>query len=104
MHKLIALYRTPADEAAFMAYYQNTHLPLVAKIPGLVRAEVTRITRTLMGESGHFLLAEMVFADAESFKAAMKSAENAATGADLANFAQGIVTVMTGETLPGGPA
>lgn len=99
MKKLIALYKAPGDPDAFMAHYRTTHLPLVEKIPGLVRAELTMIDRTLMGEQGNFLLAEMFFADADSFKAAMKSPENAATGADLTNFAEGLVTVMTGTVL-----
>ena len=99
MKKLIALYRTPQDAETFMAHYRENHVPLVGKIPGLVKMEVTRIERTLMGEQGNFLLAEMYFADADSFRTAMKSPENAATGTDLANFAQGLVTVMTGETI-----
>ncbi len=61
-----------------------------------MRAEVTRLDRTLMGEQGNFMLAEMIFADEESFRTALNSAENAAAGADLGNFAAGIVTVMTG--------
>jgi uncharacterized protein (TIGR02118 family) len=99
MKKLIALYRLPLDADGFMEYYRTHHLPLVRKIPGLIRTELTRIERTLMGEQGNFLLAEMVFADADSFKAALKSPENAATGADLGNFAEGLVTVMTGEVI-----
>ena len=99
MKKLIALYKTPSDPAAFMDHYRETHLPLVQRIPGLVKAELTLVERTLMGEPGNYLLAEMYFADAESFKAAMKSPENAATGADLADFASGLVTVMTGVVL-----
>jgi uncharacterized protein (TIGR02118 family) len=99
MKKLIALYRTPEDVDAFLAHYRKHHAPLVAKIPGLVKMEITSIERTLMGEPGNFLLAEMYFADADSFRAAMKSPENGATGADLANFADGLVTVMTGATL-----
>lgn len=101
MKKLIALYKLPTDADAFMEHYQTHHLPLVRKIPGLVKTELTRIERTLMGEQGNFLLAEMIFADADSFKTAMKSSENAATGADLANFAEGLVTVMTGEVIEG---
>lgn len=101
MKKLIALYRAPADAEAFMTHYRENHLPLVSKIPGLIRTEVTQIERTMMGEAGNFLLAEMYFADADSFKAAMKSPENGATGADLANFAEGLVTVMTGEVIEG---
>ena len=98
MKKLVALYKAPADAAAFMAHYQDKHVPLVRKIPGLFKVEVTRIERTLMGEQGNFLLAEMYFED-HRFKEAMKSPENAATGQDLGLFAEGLVTVMTGEVL-----
>ena len=101
MKKMIVLYKTPADPDAFMRYYREKHLPLAARIPGLVKTEITRIERTLMGEQGNFLLAELYFADTESFKAAMKSTENAATGADLANFAEGLATVLTGELIEG---
>ena len=93
---LLALYRTPPDPAAFHAHYNAVHLPLVHLIPGLVRAEVTMIDRTLMGDPGAYMLATLVFADEASFRTAMKSPENAAVGADLANFATGIVTIMTG--------
>lgn len=98
MKKMVVLYKAPQDPEAFMAYYREKHLPLVAKIPGLVRSEITRLDRTLMGD-GYFLMAEMFFADGDSFRAAMKSPENAATGADLANFAEGLATVMIGESL-----
>ena len=98
MHKMVVLYREPADKDQFLRHYNDVHLPLVTKIPGLLKAEVTRFNRTLMGEK-FFLMAEMCFADADSFKAAMKSPENAATGADLANFAEGLATVLIGESV-----
>ena len=99
MKKMIALYRTPADAEAFFAHYREVHLPLVRKLPGLAKVEITQITRTLVGETGNFLLAEMVFADPEAFRTAMKSPENAAAGADAMAFAGELVTVMTGETI-----
>ena len=101
MKKLIALYKAPADAEAFMRHYRETHLPLVRRVPGLMKTELTLIERTLVGEGGNYLLAEMYFADEESFKAAMKSPENAATGADLANFAEGLVSIMTGAVVSG---
>lgn len=99
MKKLVVLYKLPADSDAFMRHYCKEHLPLVAKIPGLVKTEVTRINKTLMGEKGNFLLAELYFADEATFKVAMSSPENAATGADLAKFANGLATIMIGEVL-----
>ncbi|MHB1204970.1 MAG: EthD family reductase [Rhodospirillaceae bacterium] len=99
MFKLIALYKAPQDPDAFMAHYQGTHVPLVHKVPGLVKVEVTKVVNTLMGEPGNFLLAEMYFADETSYKQAMKSPENAAAGKDLGAFAGGLVTLMKGEVL-----
>jgi uncharacterized protein (TIGR02118 family) len=91
--KLVALYKQPADPAAFDEAYFNTHIPLVKKIPGLQKAVVTRFTRTLMGE-GYYLMAEMHFADEAAMKAAMKSPENAAAGENLDSFAHGLYTLM----------
>ena len=99
MYKLIALYKTPEDPDAFMAHYRDTHVPLVHKIPGLQKVELTKIVNTLMGDPGNFLLAEMYFADEASYKAAMKSPENAAAGKDVGSFAAGLVTLMKGEVL-----
>ena len=87
MKKLIALYTTPEDIDAFFNRYTSGHLPLVAKLPGLQGVEITRIDRTLVGGEGNFLLVEMKFADADSFKAAMKSPEMAAASADVGEFA-----------------
>lgn len=101
MKKLIALYKAPTDPEAFICHYRERHLPLVAKIPGLLRTELTLIDRTLLGEAGNYMLAEMYFADEDSFRTAMRSPENAATGADLVNFADGLVTVMTATVTEG---
>ena len=35
MAKVFALYKTPADPAAFDRYYRDVHLPIAKKIPGL---------------------------------------------------------------------
>jgi len=93
--KLIALYKEPLDPAAFEKAYFNTHLPLIAKVPGLRRTAITRIRRTLVGD-GYSLMAEMYFQDDEVFKAAMKSPEMEAAGDNLNSFADGLVTMMFG--------
>jgi uncharacterized protein (TIGR02118 family) len=41
MAKLVALYKKPADAAAFEAYYFGTHAPIAKKVPGLRRCEVS---------------------------------------------------------------
>ena len=94
--KLIALYKHPPEPSSFDKAYFNTHLPLIAKVPGLQKTVITRISRTLMGE-GYYLMAEMYFADYDAYKAGMKSPEMAAAGENLNSFAEGLVTMMTGE-------
>lgn len=94
--KLIALYKQPADTAAFDEAYFNTHLPLIAKVPGLQKTVITRFNRTLMGVQFH-MMAEMYFADPAALKNAMRSPEMAAAGENLNTFAEGLVTLAFGE-------
>ncbi len=97
--KLVALYKQPADPAAFDQAYFNSHLPLMNKVPGLLKTDITRFTRTFMGE-GLYMMAEMYFSDSSALKAAMKSPEMAAAGENLNSFAGGLVTLMFGEEQP----
>ncbi|HKY82428.1 MAG TPA: EthD family reductase [Sphingobium sp.] len=96
---MLALYRAPQDVESFLAHYREVHMPLVRQLPGLVAVTITRINRTLIGEPGTFLLAEMSFADEAALNHALRSPENAACGADAMAFAADLVTVMTAETL-----
>lgn len=96
MSKLIALYKQPPDLADFEQQYFSTHLPLLSKVPGLQRTVLTRINRTLMGDS-YYLMAEMYFPDNDTLKAGLRSPEMSAAGENLNSFASGLVTLMFGE-------
>lgn len=97
MIKLIALYKKPADVEAFEQHYKDVHVPLVKKVPGLVRVEVTRIQSDAMGgEAPYYLMAEMYFENEESFRQAMKSPENKAAAKDVMSFAGDIVQMVIG--------
>ena len=97
MVKLVALYTTPADPDAFMRHYTEVHAPLVRAYPGLQRLEVSRVTRTLMGEPALFLTAEMYFENMDALKAAQKSPEGAKVGQDLMAFAANNVSIHIAE-------
>lgn len=99
MYKLVAIYRTPADAAAFDEHYFNTHSPLMANVPGYDKIEVSKVTRTMMGDSNLYLMFEMWFSDKDTFRTALRSPENAAAGADLMGFAGDLVTVFTTEVI-----
>jgi uncharacterized protein (TIGR02118 family) len=94
--KLVALYKQPADPAAFEDAYFNSHMPLIKKVPGLKRTVISRFARTIMGD-GFYMMAEMYFAGEDALKAAMKSPEMAAAGENLNGFAEGLVTLMFAE-------
>ena len=88
MAKLIAMYKTPADKAAFDRYYDATHVAIAKKVPGLRRFEVSRgPIVTLEGLSPYHLIATLSFDSVAAIQAALASAEGQATAADLGRFA-----------------
>jgi uncharacterized protein (TIGR02118 family) len=73
---------------AFDRYYLETHMPLVAKIPGLQRAETARFDAALDGsEKTYYRTAELYFADQPAVQAAFASEEGQATAADYQQIA-----------------
>ncbi len=99
MYKLVALYRQPADVEAFDEHYFHEHSPLMEAVPGYERIEISRVTRTVMGDKDVYLMFEMWFPDKETMKNALKSPENAAAGKDLMGFAGELVTILTAEVV-----
>ena len=97
MIKLVALFKRPENIEEFDSHYAETHAPLMGKVPGLVRMEVTRNLKAFRGEPEYYLIVEMYFRDRESFDAAMASDENRAAGKDLMSFAREVVTMFYGE-------
>ncbi|MCU1589811.1 MAG: hypothetical protein JWP11_1067 [Frankiales bacterium] len=83
MIKYVALYRTPEDASAFDESYFKTHVPLANKTPGLVRTEIARVLKTVTGQPALHVMAELYFDSYESLKAAFKTEEWAASGANL---------------------
>ena len=95
MVRLMALYKEPDDPDAFMRHYEEVHMPLVKRTPGLKTIVVNRVTANLTGgPSPYFMIAEMHYPNQEAFDAAMESVENRAAGEDLMSFAKGLVTLL----------
>jgi uncharacterized protein (TIGR02118 family) len=87
MIKYVALYRGPADAADFDAKYFGSHKPLIDAVPGLLRQEIAKVTRTFvpgfLGEHEPYLIAELYFESKETMKAAFASPEWQVAGANL---------------------
>ena len=90
MARLVVMYKTPRDTAAFDRYYFDKHVPLAKKIPGLRKYEVNNgPVATPAGPSGIHLVAILHFDDMAAIQSAFASAEGQAAAGDLPNFATG---------------
>ena len=94
MHKLVVLYPEPADPEHFREYYVTKHLPLVARMPGLLAWRYSFDVAATQGQTPYFAIFEAEFADAEAMKAGRESPEGREVSADVANYATGGAVVI----------
>ena len=97
MIKGTVLYGHPNDVTAFEDHYIKTHLLLVSKTPGIVKAEYTKFLPNSDGSpSAFYRMAELYFVSPAEMQQALSSVEGKAMAADLSNFATGGFTIILG--------
>lgn len=96
---VMVLYGEPADPAAFDRHYREVHTPLVHAMPHLVAFEHTAGAVAVRGDGAYHLVARLRFESAAHHEAALASPEGAAAVADVGNFADGGVTILTAEVV-----
>jgi len=101
MHRLLVLYPPPSDPDHFRSYYEDTHLPLVAKFPGLRGYRYSFDVAAAEGESPYYCVFEADFDDAAAYAAAMESPDGQAVRADVPNYATAGVVVLNYELRAG---
>jgi uncharacterized protein (TIGR02118 family) len=94
MHKLVVLYSKPADPDHFRDYYVTNHLPLVARMPGLLAYRYSFDVAATQGDAPYFAIFEADFADADAMLAARASPQGRRVAADVANYATGGAVVI----------
>ncbi len=95
MHKLLVLYNEPKDPAHFRKYYVETHLPLVAKMPGLKASRYSFDVKPLgPGKAAYFCVFEAEFENEAALMSGLGSKEGQAVAGDVANYASGGVTMV----------
>ena len=83
MARMVVIYRTPADPAAFDAHYHAVHVPLAKRLPGLRRYDVSR--RPILTPAGGdtpYLIGTLHFDDLAAIRAAFATPEGRACAAD----------------------
>lgn len=97
MYRLTILYGTPDDPAAFDAYYRETHIPIAAKMQGLTGWNLSWVEQQ-QGEDVPpvHLVVDLYAEDKAAMDAILASEAGQAASADVANFATGGVTFLSG--------
>lgn len=86
--KIVVLYPPPPDPESWDKHYLTVHMPMVAKIPGLVKSESAKAISAPDGSpSPWYRTAELWFESPEAMAAAFGSPEGAAVGQDFAEIA-----------------
>lgn len=101
MYTLTVLYPPPADPEHFKRYYVETHLPLAAKLPGLLAMRHAFDLAAADGDSPYFAIWQGDFESAEAMGAALGSPEGRAVSADVPNYATGGAQVVHYAPIPG---
>ena len=99
MAKLMVLYGTPTDIAAFDAHFLEKHVAIAKKIPGLRRYEVSAGPVATPGGTSRFhRVAQLEFESMLALGAALGSPEGHAMAGDIGRFATGGVELLVMET------
>ena len=86
--KLVVLYTHPEDPQAFDDHYTGTHMPLVAKVPGIVRAETAKFAAAADGrEQTYYRMAELWFDSLDDLQSGLATEAGAATAKDYRSIA-----------------
>ena len=89
MHRLLVLYPPPTDPDHFRSYYEDTHLKLVEKMPGLLAYRYGFNVAARERDSPYFCVFEAEFDDAAAMNAALESPPGQAALADIPKYASG---------------
>ena len=94
MVKLVVRYKKPADVDAFEKHCREIHTPLVKKMPGLQKFELSHMTGSPGGEPKFYMMAELYFDHQDTMMAALNSEEGKAAAKDIMSFAGDIFHIM----------
>jgi uncharacterized protein (TIGR02118 family) len=99
MARVVVMYKTPKDVAAFDRHYAEKHIPLAKKIPGLRKFEVTKgAVMTPAGPSAYHMIVVLHFDDLAAVQKAFASPEGQAASADVPTFATGGAEILFFDT------
>jgi uncharacterized protein (TIGR02118 family) len=103
MHKFVVLYNQPEDPEHFRSYYESTHIPLAAGLPGLKAWRYSfDVSSPGQSDPPYFCIFEGEFETAEALGEALSGEYGRKVGADVPNYATGGATILTYEVTASG--
>jgi len=103
MARMVAIYRTPNDPAAFDEHYFTVHVPMARRLPGLRGYDISRgAIATPAGGPVPYLIGTLHFDDMAAIRAAFASPEGRECAADRRVLApaEGDVQIFLFDTEP----
>lgn len=93
--KLTVIYSNPTDPEAFEAHYRDVHVPMVAKVPNVQRAETAKVFPKEDGSpTPKYRTADLYFSDYDAAVAALGSPEGTALAQDAVALGTGGVDFL----------
>lgn len=107
MVKVVVLFYQAEEPKTLENYFYNHYLPMVLKIPGIVKVEITRfysdLKKVFLKKTDsmpvYSILAELYFEDIHSFEEGFKTPEGEAIANDTIKVAWELVTVIVGDSI-----
>jgi uncharacterized protein (TIGR02118 family) len=88
--KLIVMYPTPTDVAAFERLYQEEHVPMAAKkLQGMSKLVASKVVASPQGKAAFYRIAEVHFPSMEALQACAGSTGGKETLAHAAKISSG---------------
>lgn len=97
MYSVTVLYPQPADPAAFDTYHDEVHVPIAAKMSGLVGWTAHRIEARDGVTPEYRLIVQLSAPTKQALQEVLDSPEGLAANRDVPNFATGGVVFLFGE-------
>lgn len=97
MVKLIALFKPPADRAAFDTRWSGEFVPLAERMPGIRRITVSHVQASPAGPAPYALIHEFFFDTFDDLQSALASPEGQAAGRNLMAFAADTAQLLFAE-------
>ena len=101
MVTVMVLFGPPRDETAFDSYFEQTHRPLLSRLPNLEQVIIHRVAGAATGTSPYRLIVELQYPSDAAMQDSLNGTGGQAMARDFQMFASGGVTILFCQSMLG---